>query len=126
MGLGRHIRVDVSDCDSDMLTDEYLLRQLLIDAITTSGAKVLSHGGEVFEPHGAICFCYAVLADFHIWIHTYPASGQYMFDVLSCGTSPDPMIATNLILERLGGTPEFRGSEERGFLASPSERNRLR
>ena len=52
MSNGRHLILDLYDCDKELLDDYDALAELLETALRMAGATILQMVGEKFQPHG--------------------------------------------------------------------------
>lgn len=83
MSNGRHLILDLYDCDQALLDDYEELERLLQVALNMAGAKILRIFGEKFEPQGVTLL--ALLAESHASIHTWPEIGYAAVDLYTCG-----------------------------------------
>ena len=87
-GLGNHFIIDASGCDSDKIGDAKLVESFInelvnkIDMKVIKGPIVLDYEADDKEESGVTGF--AVLAESHISIHTYPLKGFLSLDIFSC------------------------------------------
>ena len=72
--------------------------QLLEDAASASGAKVVQTIHKKFEPQGVTVL--TLLSESHVSIHTWPENGEAAVDIFTCGTC-DPKIGCDLIVEKI-------------------------
>lgn len=89
--IGYHLIADIRTDDAvekKRLEDLSLMRQLLADAADAAGAKCLNIQGHKFgEGQGVTAF--AMLAESHISIHSWPEHGFLALDVFMCGSSSE-------------------------------------
>lgn len=109
---GRHLIVELHDAES--LDDAPLIGQVLQRAAEAAKAKVLALHHHVFTPDGGVT-AFAMLAESHISIHTWPIENYAAVDVFMCG-SCDPMacllaFATAFRPKRMGVLNLTRGSD---------------
>ncbi|MCK4262495.1 MAG: adenosylmethionine decarboxylase [Dehalococcoidia bacterium] len=97
--LGRHLLMELKDCDEGLLNDLAFLRDCLHDAAVRCGATVV---GETFH-HFSPCGVSGVvnIAESHISIHTWPEYGYAAVDVFTCGDEVTPEEAATLIAAKL-------------------------
>ncbi|MCK4579759.1 MAG: adenosylmethionine decarboxylase [Dehalococcoidia bacterium] len=97
--LGRHLLMELKDCDEGLLNDLAFLRDCLHDAAVRCGATVV---GETFH-HFSPCGVSGVvnIAESHISIHTWPEYSYAAVDVFTCGDDVKPDEAAKLIVEKL-------------------------
>lgn len=73
---GIHIMADCQGIDRNLLNDGERLKKILVAGINITGATILDLRIQVFQPSGVTIF--ALLAESHASIHTYPALGVRM------------------------------------------------
>ncbi len=95
----KHILFDLHDCPSDLLDSETHIRVCLWKAGKVCNSEVLDVGSHRFQPQGITG--YAMLADSHISIHTWPEKGIAKCDIFTCGDKSLPELAVQFLSERL-------------------------
>jgi S-adenosylmethionine decarboxylase len=80
---GRHLILDLYDCDPDILNDYEELQRLLEASLVMAKANVLRVIGEKFQPQGVTLL--ALLSESHASIHTWPEIGYCAIDLYTCG-----------------------------------------
>jgi S-adenosylmethionine decarboxylase len=80
---GRHLILDLYDCDPDILNDYEELQRLLEASLIMAKANVLRVIGEKFQPQGVTLL--ALLSESHASIHTWPEIGYCAIDLYTCG-----------------------------------------
>ena len=83
MSNGRHLILDLYDCDPDILNDYEELQRLLEASLVMAKANVLRVIGEKFQPQGVTLL--ALLSESHASIHTWPEIGYCAIDLYTCG-----------------------------------------
>lgn len=83
MSNGRHLILDLYDCDPGILDDYDLLQELLQTALLMANATILRIIGEKFKPQGVTLL--ALLAESHASIHTWPCEKYCAIDLYTCG-----------------------------------------
>jgi len=96
--FGRHVLIDCSDCNPDLLNTADGLKSLLLPAAREAGATVLSAHVHRFDSLGVTAF--AILAESHISIHTWPELRHAAVDIYTCGDC-DAHAAQRLITREL-------------------------
>ncbi len=114
--LGRHILLDLKDCDKEALNNLSFLRSALVAAAIECGATVLGESFHPFHPQGVSGV--VVIAESHLSIHTWPEYGYAAVDIFTCGTSVQPEKATEVLIEKLGAKDHSFTEIERGFLVT--------
>ncbi len=89
--LGRHLIVELSDCDSNILNDTALMEEYLKEAARRSGATIVDTVFHRYNPQGVSGV--VVIAESHISVHTWPEYGYAAVDFFTCGEAVDPYLA---------------------------------
>jgi len=113
---GQHIVVDYWGCNANLLNDEKKLTQLLCDAARAASIKIISVKSHQFEHQGVTAF--ALLAESHISIHTWPSHGYAGVDIYTCGKG-NPMKAHEILVEALSSDHTEFVNLARGGIDSP-------
>jgi len=114
---GRHLILDLYDCDPVILNDYDGLEQIMLAGLSLSKANVLRIIGEKFQPQGVTLL--ALLAESHCSIHTWPEIGYAAVDLYTCGDTTNTHKAAEHIREKLGA----QSSEEKELVRSISPSN---
>lgn len=88
--LGRQILVEFYDCDSEVLDNEDLIRNILLESVRRSGATIITDTFHTFSPHGVSGVI--VIAESHVTIHTWPEHRYAAVDIFTCGETIDPWV----------------------------------
>ena len=94
----KHILFDLSKCSSKLLDDETFIKNSLVEASKVAGCELLKVETHKFEPQGVTG--YALLAESHISIHTWPEKGIAKCDIFTCNSNNDPLAAIEYMKER--------------------------
>ncbi len=97
--LGKHLILELWDCDSKALDDLEGIEQLLLDSVKACNATLICVKTHKFSPQGVTGV--AVLAESHISIHTWPELGYAAMDIFTCGQHVNPSDAIPIIKEFL-------------------------
>ncbi len=97
--LGKHLLLELKNCNKELLDDLDFLKACLNDAAVQSGATVVGESFYHFPPHGVSGILN--IAESHISIHTWPEYGYAAVDVFTCGDDVKPEEAARLITQRL-------------------------
>ncbi len=97
--LGQHLLLELKDCNKEVLNDLEFLRESLSAAAIEAGASVLGESFHQFNPHGVSGV--VIIAESHLFIHTWPEYNYASVDIFTCGDSIHSQRATKLIIERL-------------------------
>jgi S-adenosylmethionine decarboxylase proenzyme len=98
--LGRHMLVEFYNCNPDALDDVALVEQEMNHAARECGATIVQSSFHRFEPYGVSGV--VVIAESHLAIHTWPEYRYASVDLYTCGGDIDPMVAYNVLKEKLG------------------------
>ena len=93
----KHILFDLEGCDADLLDDARHVRNTLFHSAILSNSKILKIDFHQFTPQGVTGF--ALLADSHISIHTWPESNVAKCDIFTCGAKSTPEKAVEYLVE---------------------------
>jgi S-adenosylmethionine decarboxylase len=114
--LGRHLLVELHDCDEEVLNDLGFLRDAVLDAAIDCGAVVLGDSFHHFNPQGVSGV--VIIAESHLSIHTWPEYGYAAVDIFTCGTSVRPEKAAAVLIEKLGSRNPSLTEIQRGLLVT--------
>jgi spermidine synthase len=89
--LGRHILVEFTDCNPEILDDVAACEGAMIEAAKKSGATVLGSNFHHFSPIGVSGM--VVIQESHLALHTWPEYGYAAVDLFTCGGSVDPWLS---------------------------------
>jgi S-adenosylmethionine decarboxylase len=109
---GRHLILDLYNCDQALLDDYEELERLLEVALNMAGANILRIFGEKFQPQGVTLL--ALLAESHASIHTWPELGYAAVDLYTCGDTTKTDKAANFLKTKLGA----KSAEEKELVRS--------
>lgn len=114
--LGRHLLVELNDCDREVLNDLDRLRDAMLTAAIKSGAVILGDSFHRFSPQGVSGV--VVIAESHLSVHTWPEYGYAAVDVFTCGCTVDPQTAADVLIEKLGSKNHSLTEIKRGVLVA--------
>jgi S-adenosylmethionine decarboxylase len=97
--LGRHLLLELKDCNEELLDDLDFIRECLNEAAIRCGASVVGESFYHFSPRGVSGV--VNIAESHISIHTWPEYGYAAADVFTCGDVVTPEEAATTIAEKL-------------------------
>ena len=89
--LGRHILVEFTDCNADILNDVETVENAMVDAAKTAGATVINSTFHHFSPWGISGV--VVIQESHLAIHTWPEYRYAAVDLFTCGETVDPWVS---------------------------------
>ena len=99
MGNGRHLILDLYDCDPGILDDYEELQRLLETSLVMANATILRIIGEKFKPQGVTLL--ALLAESHASVHTWPEIGYCAIDLYTCGDKTQTHRAAEFLKKKL-------------------------
>ena len=99
MGNGRHLILDLYDCDPVVLDDYQELQRLLEASLLMAKATILRIFGEKFQPQGVTLL--ALLAESHASMHTWPEIGYCAIDLYTCGDTTKTHKAAEFLKKKL-------------------------
>lgn len=117
MSNGRHLILDLYECNKETLDDYDLLSELLETALQMSNATILRIIGEKFKPQGVTLL--ALLAESHASIHTWPEIGYCAIDLYTCGDKTKTHKAAEFLKHKL----KAKISEEKELVRSITPSN---
>jgi len=112
--LGRHLLLELKDCNREVLNDLDFLKDCLRDTAEKIGATVVNECYYQFTPHGISGV--VIIAESHLCIHTWPEHNYAAVDIFTCGDSIKPEHAVKSLVERLGARDSSFIELRRGIL----------
>ena len=104
----KHILFDLLDCPFDLLNEEEFIKDSLINASIVAKSPYLKVETHKFEPQGVTG--YALLAESHISIHTWPEDNLARCDLFSCNPDTDYKAVINYMQGRFNSAEVKRWS----------------
>ena len=99
MSNGRHLILDLYDCDPEILDDYDQLQAYLETSLALAGANILRIFGEKFKPQGVTLL--ALLTESHASIHSWPELGYAAVDLYTCGNTTNTHKAAEFLKNKL-------------------------
>jgi S-adenosylmethionine decarboxylase len=115
--LGRHLVVELYNCDSKILNDVHKVETIMVDAAKHAHARIVDVVFHTFNPHGISGVI--VIAESHLAIHTWPEFGFASIDVYTCGTEINPWRAYNYMVKKFKAKSMTAVEMKRGMLPIP-------
>jgi len=112
--LGKHLLLELKDCNKEVLNDVGFLRNSLMAAASEAGATVLGESFHHFNPQGVSGV--VIIAESHLLIHTWPEYGYAAADIFTCGDSVQPEKAAQILIGKLGTKNHSIVEIQRGIL----------
>ena len=112
--LGKHLLLELKGCDKEALNDVSFLRGALLAAAEECGATILGESFHQFSPQGVSGI--VIIAESHLFIHTWPEYGYAAADIFTCGDSVQPERAVEVLMKKLGSQNHSMVEMRRGIL----------
>ncbi len=112
--LGKHLLMELKDCDKEVLNDLGSIKGTMLTAASEAGATVLGESFHRFNPHGISGV--VIIAESHLFIHTWPEYGYAAADIFTCGDSVQPEKAAKVLISKLGAKNHSIVEIQRGIL----------
>jgi S-adenosylmethionine decarboxylase len=117
--LGKHLIVELYECDADIINDLKLVENIMISAAVAAKATVVEHRFHKFAPHGISGVL--IIAESHFAIHTWPEFGYCAVDIFTCGDLTDNEAALDTMKKGFKSNHYSAIEMKRGLLNLPSE-----
>lgn len=115
--LGKHVIVELMDCDRQRISDCDFLRNALLSACRAAGATILGDMFHVFSPYNGVSGV-IIIAESHLSVHTWPEYGYAAVDIFACGNTLHPYEAVDLMVRELRAADHSVVELDRGTLPS--------
>jgi len=96
--LGKHLLLEMKDCDKGILADLAAVRNAMVTAAQEAKATIVEIAFHEFSPFGISGM--VVIAESHLSIHTWPEYGYAAVDVFTCGDLIKPETAAHFLIEK--------------------------
>jgi len=106
--------MELKDCNKEILNDLGSIKGIMLTAATEAGATVLGESFHRFNPHGISGV--VIIAESHLFIHTWPEYGYAAADIFTCGDSVQPEKAAKILINKLGAKNHSIVEMQRGIL----------
>lgn len=118
--IGKHLILELNNCDRDRLSDRDFLKDTLLSACRVSGATILSESFHSFSPYGGVSGV-VIIAESHFSVHTWPEYDYAAIDIFTCGNSLNPQKAVDLLVRELQARDHSILELDRGNFEPPDE-----
>ncbi len=115
--LGKHLIVELYDCDRDLIASVDSVEKILVDAVNVSKATIIKPLFHQFNPHGVSGV--VVIAESHFSVHTWPEYGYCALDIFTCGEQIDSDKALHFLKEKFKAKSMSIMELKRGTLDVP-------
>ncbi len=112
--LGRHLLLELKNCKPEALNDLDFIKDCLRTAAKEAGSTVISESFHQFSPQGVSGV--VIIAESHLFIHTWPEYNYAAVDIFTCGNSVQPEKAAELIIQRFSPKNSALLEIKRGLL----------
>ena len=97
--LGRHLLIELHECDRSALDDLDLVRDTLVEAAFRLGSTILDVSTHKFDPIGVTAI--VMISESHLSVHTWPEHGYAAMDIFTCSKSMQPADVVGFLSARL-------------------------
>jgi len=111
--LGRHLLLELRDCNKAVLDDLKYLENALVSAAIEAGATVIGKSFHQFAPQGVSGV--VLIAESHLSLHTWPEHAYAAVDIFTCGTTVKIEVATDSLIRQLGSRDPSALEVKRGM-----------
>ena len=112
--LGRHVLLDLYDCNQKKLNDLTFLEERLKKAVEIAEAHLVNTTFHQFSPHGVTGI--ALIEESHLSIHTWPEHHYAAIDLFTCSNAMKTEEAMEYLIQELESKrPEVK-DVKRGFI----------
>ena len=111
--LGRHLLLELFDCDLDAITNLESVKGALVEAAKRAQATIVDVVFHEFNPFGISGV--VVIAESHLSIHTWPEHRYAAVDIFSCGETLQPDVAATYLVEQFGAERTSAVELQRGM-----------
>src|ERR1044071_1790930 len=116
--LGRHLLLELFDCDLDAINNVEAVKGSLIEAAKRAQATIVDVVFHEFNPFGVSGV--VVIAESHLSIHTWPEYRYAAVDIFSCGEILQPETAASYLVEQFGAERASVVEMQRGMFINSS------
>ena len=116
--LGRHLLLEMFDCDPDAINSLEAVKGALVEAAKRAQATIVDVVFHEFNPFGISGV--VVIAESHLAIHTWPEYRYAAVDIFSCGEVLQPEVAANYLVEQFAAERTSIVEMQRGMFLNSS------
>lgn len=113
--LGRHLLVELYECEPEILDDVIAVEQLMESAALAAEATIINVTFHHFSPYGVSGVI--VIQESHLAIHTWPESRYAAVDLFTCGSDTRPWQAFEVLKQGLKAKSSSAMEIQRGATA---------
>ena len=112
--LGKHLLLELKDCNKEVLNDLSFLRDALQAAANECGATIMGESFRQYNPQGVSGV--VIIAESHLFIHTWPECGYAAVDIFTCGDYVQPEKTVQKLIRELDAKSHSVLEIKRGIL----------
>ncbi|MGB0864240.1 MAG: adenosylmethionine decarboxylase [Saprospiraceae bacterium] len=112
--LGKHILIELYDCDVEILNDVPAIQKAMDTAAELANATIVKSVFHHFSPHGVSGV--VVIQESHLAIHTWPEHGYAAVDIFTCGDTLEASKASDFLEKSLKAKRIESKNIDRGLL----------
>mgnify|MGYP001564168203 FL=1 len=116
--LGRHLLIELFDCDPDAISNLETVKGALVEAARRAQATIVDVVFHEFNPFGISGV--VVIAESHLSIHTWPEYRYAAVDIFSCGDVLQPEVAAAYLVEQFAAERTSMVEMQRGMFLNSS------
>ena len=116
--LGRHLLIELFDCDPDVINNLEAVKGALVEAARRAQATIVDVVFHEFNPFGISGV--VVIAESHLSIHTWPEYRYAAVDIFSCGDVLQPEVAASYLVEQFAAERTSIVEMQRGLFLNSS------
>jgi len=116
--LGRHLLIELFDCDPDVINNLEAVKGALVEAARRAQATIVDVVFHEFNPFGISGV--VVIAESHLSIHTWPEYRYAAVDIFSCGDVLQPEVAASYLVEQFAAERTSIVEMQRGMFLNSS------
>ena len=116
--LGRHVLLELYDCDAEVLKDLEKVREEMVEAARRAQATIVTVTFHEFNPFGISGV--VVISTSHLSVHTWPEYRYAAVDIFSCGEVVQPQAAIDHLTQVFGAERISVVELQRGILVENS------
>lgn len=114
--LGRHLLVELYQCDSRVIGDVRKIEEIMVGAAKYAKATIVDVVFHNFNPNGISGVI--VIQESHLAIHTWPEFGFASIDIYTCGSKVNPWRAYDYLSKHFKAKNVTAMEFKRGLLGS--------
>lgn len=118
--LGKHLLIELRECNTKILSDLKKVQDVLITAAKVADATIVEVAFHEFSPFGISGM--VVIVESHLSIHTWPEYNYAAVDIFTCGDILKPDKAVSYLIEKFQSKNPSVVELKRGILSTKNEK----